>query len=148
MTVPDSRTTPRRRLVSVLTAAAVAVTAAVCLAGATASAANAETGCKSGSVVSGPAHGWHLQICKTPRDQTTDTFSWTARDTDSGAAVATVSYAVQCAGGIVGSSAVAPPGPVTWADRYSPACAFRAELTVGGAPGPGGAPIILSLSAN
>ena len=147
MTVPNSHNRPRSRFVSVL-AAAVTVTAAVGLACATASAANAETGCKSGSVVSGPAHGWNLQICKTPRDQTIDVFSWTAHNTDSGAAAAIVSYAVQCAHGTTGSTAVAPPGPVTWEGSYSPACAFVVELNVAGAPGSGGAPIILSLSAN
>ncbi|WP_433172071.1 hypothetical protein [Actinoallomurus sp. CA-150999] len=128
-------------------AAAVIATAAAGLTIATTSAANAETGCKSGSVVSGPAHGWYLQICKTPHDQATDTFSWTARNTDAGAAVATISYTVQCPGGTSSVAAVAPPGPASWGGWYSPACAFHAELNVDGAPGPGGAPIILNLSA-
>ncbi|GAA4629303.1 hypothetical protein GCM10023196_049480 [Actinoallomurus vinaceus] len=129
-------------------AATVIATTAAGLAVVTTSAANAETGCKSGSVVSGPAHGWYLQICKTPYNGTTDKFSWTARNTDSGAAAATVSYTVQCTGGTSGFAAVAPPGPASWGGWYSPACAFHAELNVGGAPGPGGAPIILNLSAD
>ena len=148
MTVSTPRNRPRTMLVSAMAAATVTVTAAAGLTVGTASAANAETGCKSGSVASGPAHGWYLQICKTPYDQTTDTFSWTARNTDSGAATATVSYTIQCAGGTSGFSAVAPPGPVSWGGWYSPACAFHAELNVGSGPGPGGAPIILNLSAN
>lgn len=144
MTVPTYRTRPRRSLVS---AAAAATLIAAGITVAVSSAANAETGCKSGSVVSGPAHGWQLQICKTPHDSTTDTFSWIARNTDSGAAVATVSYIIQCTSGPSGVTAVAPPGPASWHGWYSPVCAFHAQLNVGGAPGPGGAPIILNLSA-
>ena len=129
-------------------AATVIATTAAGLTAVTTSAANAETGCKSGSVVSGPAHGWHLQICKTPYNGITDKFSWTAGNTDSGAAAAIVSYIVQCTGGTSGVAAVAPPGPESWGGWYSPACAFYAELNVDGAPGPGGAPIILNLSAD
>lgn len=139
---------PGNTLVSALAAGAVIASATVGLAVATASAAGAETGCKSGSVVSGPAHGWYLQICKTPRSQATDAFTWTAHNTDSGAAVATVSYAVECTGGTSGFATVAPPGPANWGNVFSSACAFHAELNVAGAPGPGGAPIILTLSAN
>lgn len=147
MPVSASRNRPRSKRVSALVAAAVITTAAG-LAVVTASTANAETGCKSGSVVSGPAHGWYLQICKTPRDAATDTFSWTAHNTDSGAVPAVVSYTVQCTGGTGGSASVLPPGPANWNGWYSPTCAFHAVLNAGGAPGPGGAPIVLNLSAN
>lgn len=145
MTDSTSRSSPRRKLAWAMVATTVIVAGLTVV---SASAANAETGCKSGSVVSGPAHGWHLQICKTPHDSTTDTFSWTAYNTDSGAATATISYIVRCAGGISGVSAVTPPGPASWGGWHPPACAFHAELNAADAPGPGGAPIILNLSAN
>ena len=138
---------PRTKLASAMAAAAIVAAAVPGLILATASAANAESGCKSGSVISGPAHGWYLQICETPRVGSTDTFSWAANNTDSGAAVADVSYAIQCAGGTTGSAVVLPSVPAFWNGSYSAQCAFSAELTAGGAPGPGGAPIVLTLSA-
>jgi hypothetical protein len=129
----------RTRLVSAVAAAAVTATGLIL---ATASPAGAETGCKSGSITSGPGHGWHLQICKTPHDPTADTFSWTARNTDSGAAAATVIYSVACDVVHTGDTSVSPPGPVTWAGSYASTCSFRVELTAAGA-----VPIVLTLAA-
>ncbi len=138
--MPTSQSGLRTRLVSAVAAAAVTATGLIL---ATASPASAETGCKSGAILSGPGHGWHLQICKTPQDPTTDAFSWTARNTDSGAAPAQVRYAVECDVVHTGDVSVAPPGPVTWVGYYAPTCSFRVELTAAGA-----VPIVLTLSGN
>jgi hypothetical protein len=130
----------RTRLVSAVAAAAVTATGLIL---ATASPASAETGCKSGSILSGPGHGWHLQICKTPHGSTADTFSWTASNTDSGVEAASVSYSVQCDVVHTGETFVAPPGPVTWVGFYASTCSFRVELTAAGA-----VPIVLTLSGD